>query len=99
MTVWAACGDSHAMLFRRGDPPQPLADAPSRVVGWLDGHTVLVAADGCTGPSDLISVDVTQQAAIPLVTGVDIAAARTPLLGFVPDVSAGIEQEVGSGVG
>ena len=99
MTVGAACGDSQAMLFRRGDPPQPLADAPSRVVGWLDGHTVLVATDGCTGQSNLVSVDVTQQAAVPLVTGVDVAAARTPLLGFVPTLPAGIQQEVGSGVG
>ncbi len=48
MTVGAACEDSRAMVFRRGDPPQALADAPSRVVGWLDGHTVLVATDGCT---------------------------------------------------
>jgi hypothetical protein len=99
MTVGAACGDSQAMVFRRGDSPQPLADAPSRVVGWLDGHTVLVATDGCTGQSNLISVDVTQQAVLPLVTGVDIAAARTPLLGFVPVLPADIHQEVGAGVG
>jgi hypothetical protein len=99
LTVGAACEDSRAMLFERGDPPQPLADAPSRIVGWLDGRTVLVATDGCTGPSDLVSVDVTEQAAVPLVTGVDIAAARTPLLGFVPSLPAGIERVVGAGVG
>jgi hypothetical protein len=86
-------------MFRRGDPPQPLADAPSRIVGWLDGQSVLVATDGCAGPSDLVSVDVTQQAAVPLVMGVDIAATRTPLLRFVPTLPAGIEQEVGAGVG
>ena len=78
------------MLFQRGDPPQPLAHAPSRIVGWLDGQTVLVATDGCAGPSNLLSVDVTRQAAVPLVTGVDIAAARTPLLPFVPALPAGI---------
>ncbi len=99
MTLGASCGDSQAMLFRRGDPPQPLAEAPSTVVGWLDGHTVLVSTDGCTGQSNLVSVDVTQQAAVPLVTGVDVAAARTPLLRFVPTLPAGIQQEVGSGVG
>jgi hypothetical protein len=87
------------MVFRRGDPPQPLADAPSRVVGWLNGRTVLVSTDGCTAPSNLVSVDVTQLAAVLLVTGVDVAAARTPLLGFVPALPAGIQQEVGSGVG
>jgi hypothetical protein len=99
MTVGAGCEDAQAMLFRRGDPPQPLARAPSRTVGWLDGQTVLVATDGCVGPSNLVSVDVGRQAAIPLVTGVDIAAARTPLLGFVPTLPAGIQQEVGAGVG
>jgi hypothetical protein len=60
---------------------------------------VLVSTDGCTAPSNLVSVDVTQLAAVPLVTGVDVAAARTPLLGFVPTLPAGIQQEVGSGVG
>jgi len=99
LTIGAACEDSRAMLFQRGDPPQPLADAPSRIVGWLDGRTVLVATDGCTGPSNLVAVDVAQRAAVPLVAGVDVAAARTPLLGFVPPLPAGIEQEVGAGVG
>jgi hypothetical protein len=99
LTVGAACEDTRAMLFQRGDPPQPLAEAPSRIVGWLDEQTVLVATDGCAGPSNLVSVDVTQQAKVPLVTGVDVAAARTPLLGFVPSLPAGIEQEVGAGVG
>jgi hypothetical protein len=65
----------------------------------LDGRTVLVATDGCTGQSNLISVDVAQQAVRPLVTGVDIAAARTPLLGFVPALPGDIQQEVGTGVG
>jgi hypothetical protein len=99
LTVGASCEDSRAMLFQRGDPPEPLAEAPSRIVGWLDGQTVLVATDGCAGPSNLVSVDVTRQAAVPLVAGVDIAAARTPLLPFVPPLPAGIEQEVGAGVG
>jgi hypothetical protein len=34
-----------------------------------------------------------------LVDGVDIAAARTPLLGYVPPLPQHIEEEVGSGVG
>jgi hypothetical protein len=99
MTVGSDCQDSRAMLFHRGDAPQPLADAPSRIVGWLDGQTVLVATGGCEGPSNLVSVDVTHQATLPLVMGVDVAAARTPLLGFVPVLPSQIVQEVGAGVG
>jgi hypothetical protein len=99
MTVGSDCQDSRAMLFHRGDAPQPLADAPSRIVGWLDGQTVLVATGGCEGPSNLVSVDVTQQATLPLVMGVDVAGARTPLLGFVPVLPSQIVQEVGAGVG
>ena len=99
LTVGAACEDSRAMLFQCGDPPQALADAPSRIVGWLDARTLLVATDGCAGPSNLVVIDVTRQATAPLVTGVDIAATRTALLGFVPPLPAGIEQEVGAGVG
>jgi hypothetical protein len=99
MTVGSACEDSRAMLFHRGDAPQALADAPSRVVGWLNGRTVLVATGGCAGASNLVSVGVTQPATVPLVMGVDAAAARTPLLGFVPVLPSQIEQEVGAGVG
>jgi hypothetical protein len=99
LTVGAACEDSKAMLFHSGDPPEPLADAPSRAIGWLSGRTVLVATGGCGGPSNLASLNVTQEAAIPLVSGVDAAAARTPLLGFVPALPSQIEQEVGEGVG
>jgi hypothetical protein len=98
-TVGAACEDSRAMVFQGGELATPLADAPSRVVGWLDGHTVLVASGGCDGPSDLAAIDVTQDATVPLVTGVDIAAARTPLLDFVPTLPTTIEEEVGEGVG
>ena len=76
-----------------------MADAPSRVVGWLDARTVLVASGGCEGPSNLAAVDVIQYATAPLVDGVDIAAARTPLLGYVPPLPQDIEQEVGAGLG
>jgi hypothetical protein len=98
-TVGASCEDSTAMVFQGGELATPLADAPSRVVGWLDGQTVLVASGGCAGPSDLSAIDVTQDATVPLVTGVDIAAARTPLLDFVPTLPTTIEEEVGEGVG
>jgi hypothetical protein len=98
-TVGAGCEDSRAMLFRYGEPPRSLAEAPSRVVGWLDGHTVLVASHGCAGSSDLAAVDLSLDATVPLVTGVDLAAARTPLLGFVPPLPQDIEEEVGEGVG
>ena len=99
LTVGATCEDSRAMVFRRGEQPQPLADAPSRIVGWLDGSTVLVATDGCDGPSNLVAIDSGQPVAVPLVTGIEIAAARTPLSGFVPPLPAGIQEAVGGGVG
>jgi hypothetical protein len=98
-TVGATCEDARAMVFRGGELATPLADAPSRVAGWLDAQTVLVASGGCGGPSDLAAIDVTQDATIPLVTGVDIATARTPLLDFVPTLPTTIEEEVGEGVG
>ena len=99
LTVGATCEDSRATVFRRGEQPQLLADAPSRIVGWLDGSTVLVATDGCDGPSNLVAIDSGQPVAVPLVTGIEIAAARTPLSGFVPPLPAGIEEAVGGGVG
>jgi hypothetical protein len=99
LTVGSSCEDSRAMVFRRGEQPRQLADAPSRVVGWLDDQTVLVASGGCVGPSDLAASNVVKEGTLPLVNGVDIAAARTPLLPFVPPLPEHIEQEVGSGVG
>ncbi len=101
MTVGADCQDSQALLFERDHEPRLLARSPSRVVGWLGGDTVLVATGGCSGSSlDLASVDVAPDAAaIPLVTGVDVAGVRTPLPDFVPILPSTIEQEVGEGVG
>ncbi|MGH2596980.1 MAG: hypothetical protein ACRDH7_13590 [Actinomycetota bacterium] len=50
--------------------------------------------------SNLAAIDITQSGGmLPLVAGVDIAAARTPLLGFVPPLPAHIQQQVGTGVG
>jgi hypothetical protein len=99
MTVGSSCETSRAMLFRQGRLATPIADAPSRAVGWLDGHTVLVASGGCASPSNLSAVDVRQDATLPLVTGVELAAARTPMLDAVPPLPQDIEQEVGAGVG
>jgi hypothetical protein len=98
-TLGSSCDDSRAMLFERAEQARELADAPSRVVGWLDGETVLVGTGGCGGRSNLTAVNVTQDASIPLVAGVDIAAARTPLLGFVPPLPQDIVEKVGTGVG
>jgi hypothetical protein len=98
-TVGSSCEDSRAMVFHRGEEAQPLVPAPSQVVGWLDADTVLVASDGCAGPSNLSAVNVGHDAAMPLVSGVELAAARTPLLGFVPALPQDIVQKVGSGVG
>lgn len=99
LTVGAGCEDSRAMLLRVGEPPQPLADAPSRIIGWLDDDSVLVATGGCDGPSSLVSIDGDPAATLPLITGIDNAAARTPFSSFVPLLPAGIEEAVGSGVG
>jgi hypothetical protein len=98
-TVGSSCEDSRAMVYQRGETARQLADAPSRVVGWLDADTVLVASGSCAGPSNLTATNVTQDAVVPLVAGVDIAAARTPLLGFVPQLPQDIQQKVGTGVG
>ena len=98
-TVGPSCEDSRAMVFQHGAEARPLADAPSRIVGWLDADTALVATGGCDGPSNLILTNLTQDAEVPLVAGVDIAAARTPLLGFVPALPEDIVQKVGEGVG
>jgi hypothetical protein len=99
LTVGATCEDSRALVFRRGDQPRPLADAQSRIVGWLDGSTILVATDGCDGPSNLVATDSGQPVEVPLVSGIEIAAARTPLSDFVPPLPSGIEEAVGGGVG
>ena len=98
-TVGSSCRDSQAMLLRPGGQSRSLAEAPSRVIGWLDVRTVLVASGGCEGPSDLAAVDVLEDATAPLVDGVEIAAARTPLLGFVPPLPPDIEEKVGEGLG
>jgi hypothetical protein len=102
-TLGSSCSDSRAMIFRRGKEATPLAPAPSRVVGWLDDETVLVGTGGCTtaGTTNLSAVNVTQHqdAMTPLVSGVEFAAARTPLLGTVPPLPQDIVQKVGSGVG
>jgi hypothetical protein len=99
VTVGSTCEDSRALVLSRGESARSLGNAPSRVVGWLDDETVLVASGACAGPSNLSTVDVLGHATVPLVSGVAIAAARTPLLDFVPTLPPRIEQEVGEGVG
>jgi hypothetical protein len=102
MTVGSSCDASRVVVSEPGQDEQqlPLEDGkPSRVVGWLDPHTVLVAQGGCESRASLFSVDLGSSAVVPLVAGVDLAAVRRPLSGFVPTLPARIVQEVGSGVG
>jgi hypothetical protein len=102
MTVGASCDDSRAVVTEPGQDEQQLPlekGTPSRVVGWLGDHTVLAAQGGCVSPLSLSSADLGSSAVVPLVAGVDLAAVRRPLSGFVPSLPTTIKQEVGSGVG
>ncbi|HEV8249376.1 MAG TPA: hypothetical protein VGQ15_05345 [Gaiellaceae bacterium] len=56
----------------------PLAERPSRAIGWLDDKHLLVEAGGCGGPLDLYSVEHATLAARLLVENVDAASVRRP---------------------
>jgi hypothetical protein len=84
------------MVFRRGEQPQPLADAPSRIVSWLDGSTVLVATDGCGGPQTWSR---SRWAAGRGATRLGDRDRRGPDALRLRRRSAGIEEAVGGGVG
>jgi hypothetical protein len=102
MTVGPSCDDSRAIVSEPGQDERQLplgGGTPLRVVGWLDDHTLLVAQGGCVSRASLSSVDLGSSAVVPLVAGVDLAAVRRPLSGFVPALPPRIEQKVGSGVG
>ena len=73
----SSCASRHTVLVttkRAG--AVPLAGRPSRAVGWLDDHHLLVAAGGCGEPIDLYSVEHATLAARVLVRDVDAASVR-----------------------
>src|SRR5215213_8457685 len=75
----SSCASRHGVLVttkRAG--AVPLGGRPSRAVGWLDDHHLLVAAGGCGGPIDLYSVEHATLEARLLVRDVDAASVRRP---------------------
>jgi len=63
---------------------------PTRVLGWLDETSILVAAGPCGGPVDLSSVNTSNGGIVPLVFGVDAGAVRTPAPVPAPPLPEGI---------
>jgi hypothetical protein len=80
-TTGTSCADSTAMAQWPAGTVQALPDAtrPTRSVGWLSETQLLVATGGCSGPLDLSAVDVVAGSVAPLVSGVSVAAVRTPV--------------------
>ncbi len=76
-----SCADSIAMTQTATGTGRALPDAtrPTRAVGWLDATKLLVATGGCGQPLDLSAVDVSRGSIMPLVSGVVVAAVRTPV--------------------
>ena len=76
-----SCGDSVAMAQTSNGTLRALPDVtgPTRAVGWLSSTQLLVSAGGCGGPLDLSAVDVVTGSIAPLVSGVSVAAVRTPV--------------------
>jgi hypothetical protein len=102
LTLGTSCDDGAAMVRgpdRKLIPILPDGSGPSRVLGWLDGTHVLVAAGGCGEPFDLSAFDVRSEASVPLVSGVTAAASRAPAPPAPTSLPQDVEGEVGSGVG
>jgi hypothetical protein len=79
-TGTTSCADTIAMAQTSAGTIQALSgvSGPTRAVGWLSATQLLVAAGGCRGPIDLSAVDVFTGSVAPLVSGISVAAARTP---------------------
>ena len=80
-TATTSCADRVAMV-RTAEASAaiiPGAAGPTRVLGWLNGTTLLVGIGGCDGPIALSAVDVSTGADVPLISGVATAAARAPV--------------------
>jgi hypothetical protein len=80
-TGTTACTDSIAMAHTPAGNVRAVPDEvdPTRAVGWLGATQLLVATGGCGEPLDLSAVDVASGSIVPLVSGVSVAAVRTPV--------------------
>ncbi len=80
-TGTSSCPDSIAMAQTPAGTVRALPGVvgPTRAVGWLSATQLLVAAGGCGGPLDLSAVDIVTGSIAPLVSGVSVAAVRTPV--------------------
>jgi hypothetical protein len=80
-TATATCAGSVAMAQTPAGTVRAIPDAtrPTRAVGWLGATQLLVATGGCGEPLDLSAVDVASGSIVPLVSGVSVAAVRTPV--------------------
>jgi hypothetical protein len=80
-TGTAACTDGIAMAQTPAGTVRALPDEvrPTRAVGWLGETQLLVATGGCGEALNLSAVDVVSGAVVPLVSGVAVAAVRTPV--------------------
>lgn len=80
-TGTTSCAASTAMVQTPTGTVVALPDVygPTRAVGWLDATRLLVATGGCDAPLDLVAVDVSDGSIVPLVSGVAVAAVRTPV--------------------
>lgn len=88
MTLGNSCADASAVILKTQGggvaPALPGASEATRVLGWLDDDSVLVAGGGCDAPIRLSSVDVSSGSQTPLVSGVAAASVRTPAPKPVP---------------
>jgi len=80
-TGTASCTDSIAMAQTPAGTVRALPDEvrPTHSVGWLGTTQLLVATGGCGESLDLSAVDVATGSIVPLVSGVSVAAVRTPV--------------------
>ena len=82
LTTGASCSSERALVydFAAGKPRPllPRETRATRVVGWLDGRTLLVGVGGCGTALELRSVDVRTSKDTRLATGVEAAATRLP---------------------
>jgi hypothetical protein len=95
-----SCADTIAMTGTATGSARLLPNVarPTRALGWLDETHVLVAAGGCGAPEDLSAVDVSTGSVVPLVSGVSVAAVRTPVP-VPPAPLPGPVASLGSGFG
>ena len=91
-TQGKSCDEAVAMHSTSDGASAAMPDEtrPTRVLGWLDETSILVAAGPCGGPVDLSSVNTSNGGIVPLVIGVDAGAVRTPAPVPAPPLPEGI---------